>query len=109
MSKKAENRCIMSPLKVTKTDLVNHLASGMDIGKTQAERIVGMLFREMERKLQEGCAVTLPGIGTLTPFTAQAKKGRNPRTGEACDVPAQRKVKFRLSVPLRQRLNGEEE
>lgn len=97
----------MSTTKVTKADLVDHLAAGMDMGKTQAERIVGMLFREMERKLQQGCTVSLPGIGTLTPFTAQAKKGRNPRTGEACDVPAQRKVKFRMSIPLRERLNGE--
>ena len=97
----------MSEIKLTKADLVAHLATGMGISKTQAEMTVGMLFREMERRLQQGCAVSLPGIGTLEPFTSESKKGRNPRTGKPCEVPARKKLRFRTSATLRRSLNGE--
>ena len=96
----------MSEKKLTKADLIEHLTTGMNMGKTQAEMAIGIIFREMERKLQQGCTVSIPGIGTLTPFTTEPKKGRNPRTGEACDVPAQRTLRFRLSATLRRSLNG---
>lgn len=96
----------MSENRLTKADLINHLAAGMNLGKTQAEMAVGILFREMERRLQQGDVVNIPGIGTLTPFTTQPKKGRNPRTGEPCDIPPQQRVRFRISATLRNTLNG---
>lgn len=95
----------MSAKRLTKAELVEHVAAGMDMGRTQAERLVGMVFREMERKLRQGVAVSLPGIGTLTPFEAEAKKGRNPRTGEPCVVPARNRVRFRMSATLRRGLS----
>ena len=78
----------MSEKKLTKADLIEHLTTGMNMGKTQAEMTIGIIFREMERKLQQGCTVSIPGIGTLTPFTTEPKKGRNPRTGEPMTYPA---------------------
>lgn len=96
----------MSETRLTKADMVKHLAAGMDMDKTEAERVVGILFREMERKLRQGCVVNVPGIGTLTPYSAQPKKGRNPRTGEVCEIPAQKKIRFRLAVALRKSLNN---
>ena len=96
----------MSEKKLTKADLIDYLTTGMNIGKTQAEMAIGIIFREMERKLQQGCTVSIPGIGSLAPFTTEPKKGRNPRTGEPCDVPAQKKLRFRLSATLRRSLNG---
>ena len=70
----------MSEKKLTKADLIEHLTTGMNMGKTQAEMTIGIIFREMERKLQQGCTVSIPGIGTLT-------SPRNPRK-DAIPAPA---------------------
>ncbi len=40
---------------------------------------------------------TLPGFGKLVKKKRDARKGRNPATGETINIPAKTVVKFRLS------------
>lgn len=40
---------------------------------------------------------TIPGIGKLVLVNRPARTGRNPRTGEAIEIPAKQVVKFRIA------------
>ena len=50
------------------------------------------------------CAVSAPS----PPASRDARKGRNPRTGEAVDVDAKRVPYFKPGKEMRERLNIEE-
>lgn len=57
------------------------------------------------RELRAGNAVTIPGVIKLKPVDKPARKGRNPATGEAIDIPARRDVKASISSTIRGVLN----
>ena len=40
---------------------------------------------------------TIPNIGKLVVVDRKARKGRNPMTGEAIDIPAKKVLKFRIA------------
>lgn len=44
--------------------------------------------------LSTGGEISLPGLGKLKTVRQGDRKGRNPRTGQAINVPARNKVKF---------------
>ncbi len=48
--------------------------------------------------------VPLPGLGKFTVKETAARKGRNPGTGEAIEIPAGRKVVFKASKVVKDRL-----
>lgn len=51
--------------------------------------------------------LVLPGLGKLKTRLSAARMGRNPRTGEAAEIPARVTVKLRPSAALNAALNGE--
>ena len=52
--------------------------------------------------LKKGDDVSIHQLGKFTVECRTARKGRNPRTGEAIEIPAQRVVKFVPSKTLRE-------
>jgi len=55
--------------------------------------------------LARGEKVELRGFGNFRLKTRQARKARNPKTGETVDVPEKRVVYFRTGKELRELLN----
>lgn len=49
---------------------------------------------------KNGQAVTVPGLGVFKPVDRAAKTGRNPKTGEAIQIPAKRVLTFRPSSKM---------
>lgn len=58
------------------------------------EKTLEVLCGVAASELLGGGEVPLPGIGKLKAKKAAARKGRNPQTGEAMDIPAGKKVQF---------------
>ena len=58
------------------------------------EKTLDVLCGVAAAELLGGGEVPLPGIGKLKAKKAAARKGRNPQTGEAMDIPAGKKVQF---------------
>lgn len=54
--------------------------------------------------LEKGKSV-LPGVGVIKVVERAARKGRNPATGEAIDIPASRNIKIAMASALKDRLN----
>ena len=65
------------------------------------ERIVEVFFDEIAQQLAGGGRVELRGFGAFSSRERDARKGRNPRTGEAISIPASRSPKFRGCGALR--------
>jgi integration host factor subunit beta len=70
------------------------------------ERIVSTLFDEIAGALARGDRVELRGFGAFSVKSRDARVGRNPRTGEAVQVPEKRVPFFKTGKDLRERMNG---
>jgi DNA-binding protein HU-beta len=81
--------------------LVANLSAQMGVSKTDAEAGLKTLGRIVGAALSVGEEVTLPGIGKLKVKVRSARTGRNPRTGEAINIPAKHVVTFTTGKALK--------
>ena len=70
------------------------------------ERIVATVFNEITEALARGDRVELRGFGAFSVKTRDARTGRNPRTGEAVEVPEKTVPFFKAGKELRERMNN---
>ena len=73
------------------------------------ERIVWTVFEAIAEALCRGERVELRGFGSFAVRQHDARVGRNPRTGEAVDVPTMSRPHFKVSKKLHDRLNAAED
>lgn len=89
---------------MTKKDLIAKIADDTGCTKADVEKILdshgGVAAAEL---LGEG-EVPLPGLGKLKANRRAARKGRNPKTGEAINIPAKTTVKFSAGKELKDAL-----
>lgn len=87
----------MATKPMTKTQIVAEFAETMQVPKKQAaawfDELAGMAVRETKKNGQ----FILPGIGKLVKSIRNARKGRNPQTGEEIQIPKKTVVKFRVA------------
>jgi integration host factor subunit beta len=76
-----------------------------DLTVKEIERVVSAFFDSITAQLQQGGRVELRGFGAFSTRERDARKGRNPRTGEAVDVSAKRVPYFKPGKEVRERLN----
>jgi integration host factor subunit beta len=69
------------------------------------ERAVDTFFDEVTESLAQGGRVELRGFGAFSTRQREARKGRNPRTGDTVDVPEKRVPYFKPGKEMRARLN----
>ena len=67
--------------------------------------MLDIFFGEISQRLADGGRVELRGFGAFSTRERDARKGRNPRTGDAVDVPAKRVPFFKPGKEMRHRLN----
>ena len=79
---------------MTKADLIDAMANGADISKAAAGRALDAFTTTIGKSLKKGNKVTLVGFGTFSVTKRKARKGRNPRTGEAIKIAASKAPKF---------------
>ncbi len=86
---------------MTKNELVEKIAGGAGISKKEAEAALEAVTAGISGALASGDNVKLVGFGTFTVSQRQARIGRNPKTGEAIDIPASKAVKFKAGKGLK--------
>ncbi|MFN7324759.1 MAG: HU family DNA-binding protein, partial [Sphingomonadales bacterium] len=62
-------------------------------------------FSQVSQRLADGGRVEIRGFGAFSTRSRNPRKGRNPRTGTAVDVPAKRVPYFKPGKEIRERLN----
>ena len=90
-----------------RSELVQVLAAeNPELRADEIERVVDIFFEEIAARLAEGGRVELRGFGAFSTRERKQRRGRNPRTGEAVDVPAKRVPYFKPGKDMRERLNS---
>jgi DNA-binding protein HU-beta len=80
---------------LTKAKIIEALADEAGLSKKEISSVLDALA-----ELAHGQAVvgfTIPNVGKLVVVDRKARKGRNPMTGEAIDIPAKKVLKFRIA------------
>jgi integration host factor subunit beta len=91
---------------VIRSELVQKLCDDHpDLTLKEIERVVSAFFDSITGQLQQGGRVELRGFGAFSTRERDARKGRNPRTGEPVDVSAKRVPYFKPGKEMRERLN----
>ena len=70
-----------------------------------AARAVDGVFDSITNSLKGGEEVRLVGFGSFSVVRRKATTGRNPRTGEAIDIPASNQPKFKAGKALKESVN----
>ncbi|QDM41167.1 MULTISPECIES: integration host factor subunit beta [Bacteria] len=78
-----------------------------DLRAEEVEQVVDTFFDEIAKRLAEGGRVELRGFGAFSTRERGARKGRNPRTGEAVEVPAKKVPYFKPGKEMRRVVNDD--
>jgi len=86
---------------MTKDELIEKIASGARLSKTNASRVINATIAAITSALKKGQTVTLVGFGTFKVSKRKARTGRNPRTGETITIKAAKVPKFKAGKGLK--------
>lgn len=93
---------------MVRTELVQALGKEHpSLRADEIERVVDAFFDEIAQSLTDDGRVDLRGFGAFTTRTRAARDGRNPRTGEAVEVPAKRVPFFHAGKAIRTLSNND--
>jgi DNA-binding protein HU-beta len=73
---------------MNKGELVDAIAARANVTKKEADQVLSAAIDAIMEAVSEGKKVTLVGFGSFERRERQAREGRNPKTGEAMQIPA---------------------
>lgn len=94
---------------MTKPELMEAVTTATGQTKTDTEQTLEALFGRVANALTMGERVEWRSFGIGEAKETKARKGRHPATGETIDIPASRRITFRPSKELKNRLLGSRE
>lgn len=92
------------PEVLTLKHLAAELSEAHEVPKKQAEAMVSDFIDRMGGHLKKGKKLRISGLGILQVRKSPARMGRNPATGESIKIKASKKVAFRPSKDLKERV-----
>ena len=104
MTKKAGKAKKAAPVaaeKMNKSQLVEQVAEQTGLSKKQADEAVSTMLDSVVEALRQGRTVGLPGLGTLSVKETAARTGVKPGTTEKIQIPAGKKVAFKVATTLK--------
>lgn len=94
---------------MTKRDLVDKISETGGFSLKDSYDIVDSVLGLLKNTLVEGEDIKIHGFGNFVLREKAVRRGRNPQTGEAIEIPAKRILTFKPSRLLRDAINGEGE
>ena len=85
---------------MNKSELVSAVAQKSGLTKVDAKKALDGVLESISEELKNDGRVVLVGFGTFSVTERSARKGINPRTKEAIDIPAKKVVKFKAGSEL---------
>ncbi len=90
---------------MNKTEFVDAVAEKADVQKSDAAKVIDSMVDVIGDALNGGDQVTLIGFGTFLVSKREARKGRNPRTGEEIQIAASNVPRFKPGKALKDSIN----
>ena len=91
---------------MTKSDLIEAVASRTTITRSRAEAVVNCVFDAMADALKNGEGIEVRGFGSFTVRQYKPYDGRNPRTGAQVHVASKRMPVFKVGKELKERVGS---
>lgn len=89
---------------MNKAELIAAIAEEAGISKVQANTAIDAFTDSIQKTLKKGDKVTLVGFGTFSVTKRKARKGRNPKTGEAIKIKAKKVARFKPGKALSEKI-----
>lgn len=83
--------------KLSKSQMLDMLASGTGGSKKDAANWLNSLVNLAYKQVKSAGEFVIPGLGKLVKVNRPARMGRNPATGEQIKIAAKTVVKFRVA------------
>jgi DNA-binding protein HU-beta len=91
---------------VNKSELVDTVAEKSGMAKAQVEKMLEGFISTIMDEVKRGEKVTIPGFGAWSQTQRAARTGRNPRTGEAVQIPASKAAKFTVGAKFKEHVKS---
>lgn len=88
-------------MPLTKRDLAEMIGTELDFQKKESVSILESLLQIIKDELASGNDVMISGFGKWSVISKNARRGRNPKTGEEISIGARKVVTFKSSTVLR--------
>ena len=93
---------------MTKADLIEEVSRVAEIPRREAEIVVETMLHSIVQALRAGEKVEIRGFGRFDTRQRSGRIGRNPKSGQAVEVPAKTIPFFRPGKDLRKLINSSE-
>jgi integration host factor subunit alpha len=93
---------------MTKAEIVEQIYERVGFSKKEAAELVEKVFEIVKETLADGEKVKISGFGNFVVREKNARKGRNPQTGQEILLDARRVLTFKPSLVLKNVLNESE-
>jgi integration host factor subunit alpha len=90
---------------MTKADIVEKIHTTTGLPKKDSAAMVESVFAIMKESLEAGETIKVSGFGNFEIKQKNARRGRNPQTGEAITIAARKVLSFNPSSVLRDAIN----
>lgn len=92
---------------MTKSELIEKLVQRQThMSHRDVELAVKLVLDDVIGELAQGGRVEIRGFGSFSVHHRPARRGRNPKTGEAVDIPRKHVSHFKPGKELRERVNA---
>ena len=92
---------------MTKADIAEKIHSITGLSKKDSAVMMESVFAIMKESLEAGETIKITGFGVFESKQKNARRGRNPQTGETITIAARKVLTFKPSSVLRNAINSE--
>ena len=93
-------------LTITRSHLAEMIYTQVGLSRNESADLLEAVLERMSVTLEGGETVKISGFGTFSVRQKGRRVGRNPKTGEAINIPAKRVVKFRVAKAAKDAILG---
>jgi integration host factor subunit alpha len=90
---------------MTKADIAEKIHTTTGLSKKDSAAMMESVFAIMKESLEAGETIKISGFGVFEAKQKNARRGRNPQTGEAITIEARKVLTFKPSSVLRDAIN----
>ena len=90
---------------MTQKEFIDKIASETGVTKLDTKMMVNAIMKAISEELEEGGSIRFPELGTFSVGVVSERNIYNPYIGANMILPAQKRVRFKPSKGLKDRVN----
>ena len=94
------------PMTLKKADIIESIHEQIGFPKNRSADIFESFLEIIKQSLENGEEVLISGFGKFYIIEKNARRGRNPHTGESIMMASRKIASFKASTGLRDKVNG---